>query len=271
MTVNEISSVREARRLQRPVPRATTSGRNLLVGLTYISLVLAAWQTYVSVADVPAYLLPAPAEVLNAIGGLIGTGELWPNLVYTVRNIVIGLAAGIVVGCALGWVLASSRSVRMVLAPYVVILQAAPKIALAPLLVLWFGLGLASQLALIIMMAFFPMMIAMLLGLEEVGDDLRELSRVLAFSKLRFFREIQLPGAMPALFSGARIAVIDAMTGAFLVEYISAQRGLGFLMVQGKSTYDTPQLMAAVLLTVLVGFTGFALVGLVERRALPWR
>ncbi|AUS77292.1 ABC transporter permease [Actinoalloteichus sp. AHMU CJ021] len=245
--------------------------RRITVAAAYLAVVLLAWQLYVTLADVPSYLLPDPLSVGDALWRLASSGELWPHLGYTVRNIAVGLGAGIVIGSLLGWVIASFRTVRLILAPYVVILQAAPKIALAPLLVLWFGLGLGSQLALIVMLAFFPMMIAMMLGLGEVTDDQRALGRVLNLGPARFFRLVQLPTALPALFAGARIAVIDAMTGAFLAEYISAQQGLGFLMVQGRSTYDTPQLIAAVVLTVVVGLTGFALVSLVERRALPWR
>ncbi|WP_440902063.1 ABC transporter permease [Actinosynnema sp.] len=237
----------------------------------YLAVVVGAWHLYVTLADVPQYLLPAPGAVAESLAGLASSGELWPHLGYTVRNIVIGLVSGILIGCALGWVLASSPRARMLLAPYVVLFQAAPKIAVAPLLVLWFGLGLGSQLTLVVMLAFFPMMIAMTLGLGEVTDDMRALGRVLAMDRGRFLLRVQLPAALPALFAGARIAVIDAMTGAFLAEYLSAKQGLGYLMVMGKSTYDTPQLLAAVLLTVVVGLTGFGLVGLVERIALPWR
>ncbi|APU16814.1 MULTISPECIES: ABC transporter permease [Actinoalloteichus] len=267
-----IAAPQRRARVRRPGPPVKRSpARRVAVGLGYLAVVLLLWQLYVTVADVPAYLLPGPTAVLASIGGLMTSGELWPHLFYTLRNIVIGLAAGVVIGSLLGWLLSSFRTVRMVLAPYVVILQAAPKIALAPLLVLWFGLGLGSQLTLIVLLAFFPMMIAMMLGLGEVTDEQRALGRVLDLGPGRFFTVIQLPTALPALFSGARIAVVDAMTGAFLAEYISAQQGLGFLMVQGRSTYDTPQLLAAVVLTVIVGLTGFALVAAWEKRALPWR
>jgi len=252
-------------------PKVALRGRKLLRGGVYLVVVLALWQAYVSLADVPSYLLPGPIDVVQSVADLVVTGELWPHLTYTIRNIILGLIIGTVVGCLLGWMLASSDRLRMVLTPYVVILQAAPKIALAPLLVLWFGLGLGSQLTLIILLAFFPMMIAVTLGFAEVTDDQRALGRILNLGRVRFFRVVQLPAAMPAIFSGLRIAVIDAMTGAFLAEYISAQRGLGYLMVLGRSTYETSLLMAAVLLTVLVGLSGFALVNVIERRAMPWR
>ncbi len=138
-----------------------------------------------------------------------------------------------VIGIASGWVLWSSWWLRTVLAPHVINFQAAPKIAIAPLLVWWFGLGLTSQLDFIVMLAFFPMMVATLLGLSAVDSDLEALGRVLGLSRRAYFLRIQLPSASPALFAGAKVAVIDAMTGAFLADYEKKRQGLGYLMVLG--------------------------------------
>ncbi|MGI5204761.1 ABC transporter permease [Spirillospora sp. CA-108201] len=246
------------------------TGKRVLTAVLYSVVIIGAWSLYVRYADVPSYLLPAPDKVLSATKNLAREGQLWSNLGYTTRNIVLGFVGGSVIGIALGWALWSSRIVREVINPYVVLLQAAPKIAVAPLLVLWFGLSLTSQFVLILLLAFFPMMTATMLGLRDVRDDMASLGRLLNLSRARYLLTIQIPAATPALLAGAKIAVIDAMTGAFLAEYLSAQRGLGYLMILGNTSNDTPLLIAAVLITVLVGLLGFGLVSLVERRLLRW-
>ncbi|TAM70065.1 MAG: ABC transporter permease [Microbacteriaceae bacterium] len=246
-------------------------GRHVLTTLAYLVVIIGAWALYVHLGRVPSFLLPSPEAVLNSLVQMATDGQLWGNLGYTVRNILLGFVSGIVIGVALGYLLWLSRWAREIAAPYIVILQAAPKIAIAPLLVLWFGLGLESQLALILMLTFFPIMVATQLGLASIPSDVRTLARLLDMGRWRYFVTVQVPGAMPDLISGAKIAIVDAMTGAFLAEFISAQQGLGFLMVLGNSSYNTPMLFAAVILTVVLGLLGFGLVSLAERRLLRWR
>lgn len=268
-------------RPERAVKRPAASGLRdsaalnrivrVLTPLAYVAAVLAAWSAYVTLADVPSYLLPAPGEVLDGGLNLVRDGTLWPNLTYTLRNIVLGFVGGSLIGIALGWVLWASRTVREILAPYMVLLQAAPKIAVAPLLVLWFGLSTTSQYGLILLLVFFPMAMATMLGLKDVPADISSLGRLLHLSRWQYLRKIQLPAALPALLAGAKIAVVDAMTGAFLAEYLASERGLGYLMVLGNTSSDTPLLIAAVLITVAVGLLGFGLVSLAERRLLRGR
>lgn len=250
-----------------------SSGPLLLLarGAAYVAVIVAIWWVYVTVADVPPYLLPSPGAVAAAIGDLAASGELWVHLGYTVRNIVLGFVGGVVIGCALGYLLWRSRWVRDIANPYIVVLQAAPKIAIAPLLVLWFGLGLESQLVLILTLTFFPMMIAMQLGLSSTPPAFGDLGRVLGFGRARHLFQLQLPNATPELFAGAKIAIVDAMTGAFLAEFISAQEGLGYLMVLGNTSYNSSLLIAAVIVTIATGLAGFGIISLAERRILRWR
>lgn len=255
----------------RPRRALTPALRHILTTIAYVVVIVAAWQLYVVVADVPVYLLPAPGQVWGALLSMAQEGLLWSNTLYTIRNILIGFIGGVIIGVILGYLLWASRWVRELAAPYIVVLQAAPKIAIAPLLVLWFGLGWESQMVLILMLSFFPMMVAMRLGLESISPDVATLGRLLEMGRWRYFTTVQLPGSMPELISGAKIAIIDAMTGAFLAEYISAQVGLGYLMVLGNSSYNIPMLIAAVILTVLAGLVGFGLIGLAEKRLLRWR
>lgn len=245
--------------------------RPLARAAAYVVVIIVIWWAYVTIAQVPVYLLPSPGTVATALGELIASGELWVHLGYTVRNIILGFVGGVVIGCVLGYVLWRSRWARDIANPYIVILQAAPKIAIAPLLVLWFGLGLESQLLLILTLTFFPMMIAMQLGLSSTPPALWDLGRVLGFGRARYLFQFQLPHAMPELFAGAKIAIVDAMTGAFLAEFISAQEGLGYLMVLGNTSYNSSLLIAAVIVTIVTGLAGFGAISLAERRILRWR
>lgn len=258
-------------RRRSPLPAAVSrTGGRIVTTAVYLAVIIAVWSVYVRAAHVPVYLLPSPGQVRAAAVQLVQDGQLWPNLGYTVRNIVLGFVGGSLIGLALGWALWLSRTLREILAPYLVLLQAAPKIAVAPLLVLWFGLSLTSQYMLILLLVFFPVMAATTLGLRDVPPDVAALGKLLNLSRWRYLRAVQIPAAMPALLAGAKIAVIDAMTGAFLAEYLSSQRGLGYLMVLGDTSNNTPLLIAAVLITVLVGLLGFGLVSLAERRLLRW-
>lgn len=245
--------------------------RHVALTLTYLAVIVGLWAGYVRIAHVPSFLLPDPDAVVTALIDMARAGQLWGNVGYTVANILFGYLAGIAIGIVLGYVLWLSRWVREIAAPYILILQAAPKIALAPLLVLWFGLGLESQLALIVTLTFFPMMVAMQLGLSSISPDVRTLASLLSMGRWRYLVTVQLPGAMPDLLSGAKITIVEAMTGAFLAEFISAQHGLGFLMVLGNSSYNTPMLFAAVILTVLLGLLAFGAVSFTERRLLRWQ
>lgn len=245
--------------------------RNMAISFCYLGTLIAIWHFYVERNKVPQFLLPSPKLVLGAFSNLNASGDLFDNLRYTTGHIILGFIGGIVIGIPLGYLLWKSRIASQIFRPYIVLIQAAPKIAIAPLLILWFGLGTISQLTLIFALTFFPMMIAIILGLSSVPNELTTLGELLSMKRWRLFRKIQFPSSLPELFSGAKIAVIDAMTGAFLAEYISGDKGLGFLMVFGSSTFDSPILFAAVILTVLVGLIGFGVIVLAERALMPWR
>lgn len=256
----------------KPYLRSKFPERTKLIGATtYLVGTILIWHFYVEIAEVPNYLLPGPIEVSQEFVRLLQDNQLLPNLAYTVRNIIFGFAGGCLIGMTLGWFLHHSQWFRLIINPYVILLQSAPKIAIAPLLVLWFGLGFKSQLVLILMLAFFPMTIATLLGLQSINTEVHTLARLLDMGILMKLRIIEFPAALPSLIAGMKLAIVDSMTGAFLAEYISAQRGLGYLMVLGNTSYNTPMLIAAVLLTVAVGLLGYATITVIEIRVLKWK
>lgn len=246
-------------------------GRRFAALAAYLVVAIGGWYAYVHIAKVPAFLLPSPETVGTALLTMQSNGQLWGNVFYTLNHILLGFFSGVVIGVSIGYSLLRWPTLQRAASPYIVILQAAPKIAIAPLLVLWFGLGPASQLSLIFILTFFPMMVAMQLGIRSIPPELRTLGDLLGMSQWRYFWVVQFPGSMPDLLSGAKVAVIDAMTGAFLAEYISSQQGLGYLMVLGNQSFNSPMLIAAIFVTVTVGLLGFAIVSGIEQRLLRWR
>jgi NitT/TauT family transport system permease protein len=257
--------------LPKPAAARRGASRVLVKTAAYLVVFIGLWWAYAVVAKVPPFLLPTPDRVWAALVSMSAEGVLWSNFAATLRSVAFGFVVGIVVGILVGYLVWRFRLFREVSAPYIVLFQSAPKIALVPLFVLWFGFGLGTQLALTLLLTFFPMMVAAQLGFASMSKEARELGEILGFSRAQAFWKIQLPGAMPDLFAGAKLGILEAIEGAFLAEFITAQLGLGYLMVLGSSTYNAPMLFAAVLLTVTVGLMGFGLIFAAERYFLRWR
>ncbi|QUW17831.1 ABC transporter permease [Agrococcus sp. Marseille-Q4369] len=257
--------------LPRPDSKARSVSRSFIRIAIYLVLFIGLWWGYAVGADVPAFLLPTPDAVWQSLVAMSGEGILWSNFAATFRSVALGFVVGTVVGIAVGYCIWRFRILREAMAPYLLLFQAAPKIAVVPLFVLWFGLGLGTQLALTLLLTFFPIMIAAQLGFASMSKEARDLGQILGLSRAQAFWKIQLPGATPDLFAGAKLGILDAIEGAFLAEFITAQFGLGYLMVLGTATYDAPMLFGAVILTVIVGLTGFGLIYAAERYFLRWR
>lgn len=247
-----------------------TALRRGAYALLYLAVVVLAWHVYVTAFDIPRFLLPDPVSVGQELVGVIASGELWPHLAYTARNILFGFILGGLLGSLLGALVTRSWLIDAAVSPFLVLFQAAPKIALAPLFVLWFGLGLVSQLALIVSLVFFPMLTGMTLGLRQLDPNYTQLGRVLGLGPIARFRTIELPSALPSVFAAARIAAIDAMTGAVLAEFISSEQGLGYLLVYSNSTYRTPLLIVSIIVIVALGLTLYQVILQAERRLISW-
>jgi NitT/TauT family transport system permease protein len=239
--------------------------------LAATAAIVLAWQAYVVVFDVPAFMLPAPAAVGDAMLALAASGQLWRSLAFTLGNVVTGFLLGAAAGIAVGVFLANAPRVEAALSGPILFLQTAPKIALAPLFVIWFGLGVASKILLVVSLVFFPAMIGMLTGLRGVDRRLLDLARLLDLSPFQRFRRIELPASLPELFVGLRVGAVQAVVGAILGEWMSGRQGLGHLMTYASATYRTPMLFAAVILTVLLGILVYAAIDGAERRLLAWR
>lgn len=236
-----------------------------------LALLVVAWWYASGPMGMPRYLLPSPQATVAALWAMAVDGTLWPHLWFTLRNILLGLGIGALAGIAGAYLLYRLPRLSTLLDGPLVVLQTAPKIALAPLFVVWFGLGLAAKLVLIFSLVFFPVLVGALAGFRGIDSRLHDLSRLLRLTPLQRFFQIDMRAAMPGIFVGLKIGAVQALVGAVLAEWISGSNGLGYLMTFAAATYKTPLLFGAVLLTSIFGIALHAALSAIESNVLAWK
>jgi ABC-type nitrate/sulfonate/bicarbonate transport system permease component len=243
------------------------AGRALPVALA-VGALLFAWQLYASRPDADQQILPTPVAVWNAL--VAQRQVLWGHTLVTLYETAVGFGAALVAGVVFAALLDFSPWLRRAIYPLLVVSQTIPIITLAPLLVLWFGFGVLSKTVVITLVCFFPITVALADGLRGADPELIRLYRTFGADRWRIFRSVKLPGALPSLFSGVRIAVAYSVIGAIFAEYVGAEAGLGFYIQQKQHGFATAAVLAAIVVTALLSLALFGLVALIERLALPW-
>lgn len=229
---------------------------------------LVIWEACVHLFGVKSYILPPPSEVIHTLvskSGTIGMAA-W----YTAQPMLAGFAFAVVIGIALALSFAVSRLFEAVVYPQIVFLQIIPKIAVAPLFMIWFGYGLTSKVLIVFLLSFFPVVIASVQAFRSVDPEIMDLARVTGASAWRTFWKVQVPHALPTLFTGIKLAAALASTAAVVAEFVSSDRGLGYLLVDYTNRFDTPGVFAAILVLSLMGLLLYGVVELIERLAIPW-
>ncbi|HEU5230380.1 MAG TPA: ABC transporter permease [Ktedonobacteraceae bacterium] len=232
------------------------------------ALLLLFWELYVRSGQISQRVLPTPTAVVQAL--VDNWDVIYGHTVQTLLETVIGLAIAIVLGLLLAALLDVSLWTRRAIYPLLVTSQTIPIIALAPLLVLWFGFDLTPKVIVVALYCFFPIAVACADGLLGSDPDLLKLMRSMRASRWQIFWLVRLPGAMPAFFSGLRIAATYSVTGAIFGEYVGAYQGLGIYMQTAAHSFAVVLVFAAIVVTALLSLALFALVSIVERIALPW-
>ncbi|WP_246661990.1 ABC transporter permease [Prosthecodimorpha hirschii] len=245
------------------------SGRRFVLDLALVLVALVAiWWSVVLVLAPEPFLLPGPDRVVLAL--IRRWGDLWPNALVTLTEILIGLVTGIVAGVAtalfMGYVPAASR----VVTPFVVVLQSMPVFAIAPVLVLWFGFGLASKIVMATVIIFFPVASAFHDGIERTDPGLLDLARLYGAGRARTLALIQVPAALPALVTGLRMAAAVAPIGAIVGEWVGASSGLGLIMMHANARMQTDVMFAALALVVAMAVILRLAADLLADRLLPW-
>jgi NitT/TauT family transport system permease protein len=238
--------------------------------LAFLAALIGLWQLAVDGFDVPVFLVPAPSAVGRALYEGIARHVYGEHLWVTVVETVTGFAVGSAVAVILGSAIAMSRTVEYYVQPLVVMFQALPKVALVPLIVIWFGLGLTSKIVSAALVSFFPLMVNTIAGLRSADEDRINLLRSLSASRWQIFWMLQLPSALPYLFAGFEIAMILALIGAIVAELTSAEKGLGNLMQSMTFNMDVTGQFSILIILAVLGLILNAAIGLVRRRVLFW-
>jgi len=243
----------------------------LLVPVAMVALV-GVWALIGRLGDYPTFLLPTPRQVWAKFCEVAIDGTLWYHTSITLVEILGGLALGLTVALFFGYLLAKSPIVERFLSPYIVASQSVPIVALAPLLIVWFGFGLLSKMLVCALTIFFPVLINTVIGLRSVEEDLMELMHSLHASRWQVFKFLEVPAALPVVLGGLKIGVTLSVIGAVVGEFAQSDRGLGFLVnLANRGLFDTPLMFVAlfVLMTIALGLYG--LVSATDVLLLRWK
>lgn len=237
--------------------------------LALLAAAVGLWELVVRAAHVPDYLFPAPTAVAASLAndaGLLGRATL-----VTVREIVLGYVLAVGVAIAIAVVLHFSAALRRALLPILVLSQTVPTVLLAPILAILLGYGIEPKLIVVAIVCFFPIVVNAVDGLRSADPELVQMMRTLHGGRLAIFRRVEFPGALPAIFSGARVAATYAAVGAIFGEWAGSASGLGFVILQAQPALETARIFAAVLILSALALTLYALVTLAERLLVPWQ
>ncbi len=251
-------------------PRSLRLWQALLLPLS-ISALLAVWQGAIWLKQYKAYILPSPARVWQRLWVALADGTLARHTAVTLSESLGGLALGLTVAAVLGYLLAHSRPLESLLAPYIIASQSIPIVAVAPLFIIWFGSGPAAKVLICALIVFFPVLINVIVGVRSVEPDLRDLMRSLRSNRWQTFAHLELPAALPTLLAGVKIGATLSVIGAVVGEFVGADRGLGFLISAARGQFDTALVFVAVLALVVIAMSLYGLVALLERALLAWK
>lgn len=250
--------------LRRLPPAADAFGPPLLT----LALLLVAWEAGTRAFGVPVYVLPPPSEVWVAFIG--NPVSLLRHTGVTATEAVAGFVIGSALGALLGTAFAYSRPLARGLLPFVIAANTIPVVAIAPILIIWFGHGMGSKIAVTTFLSFFPLALNMMKGLQSYDRTIMDVFHVAAATGPQRFLKMRLPSALPYVFVGLKLNVTFSVIGAIVAEFVQADRGLGFVIMTSYRTLAMPRLWAAMIMSALLGIVFFALVSWLERRLVPW-
>ncbi|MBI1881579.1 MAG: ABC transporter permease [Chloroflexi bacterium] len=236
-----------------------------------ILLLLGLWSLIVVVGNYPTFILPDPASVFSEIGSIAANGLLWHHSHATLAAIIGGLALGLTSATVLGYLLAKSPLLERLAGPYIVASQSIPAIAIAPLLIIWFGSGKLSKVLICALVVFFPVLVNTIVGIRSVDAGLKTLMRSLRANRWQTFIMLEVPAAMPVLLGGLKIGVTLSVIGAVVGEFVGADQGLGFLINQSKGLFNTPLMFAALFTLASISLCLYLVVTGLEHWLLAWR
>jgi NitT/TauT family transport system permease protein len=262
---------RGAEAVKRTLARVPERYRAYLLAPPALLVFLCLWQLLVTLGSYPTFVLPAPMVVYRKFLLALSDGTLLHHAWATLREVLIGLALGLSVATSLGYVFAKSKPIERLISPYIVASQSIPIVALAPLLVIWFGFGTLSKVIVCALTVFFPVLINTIVGLRSVDENLIDLMRSYGATRQQMFTMLEIPAALPVLLGGLKIGVTLSVIGAVVGEFVAADEGLGFLVNLSRGLFDTPMMFVALFALVIIALSLYGCVVLLESRLLSWR
>jgi NitT/TauT family transport system permease protein len=244
------------------------SVKNILEPLGFFIALVVGWEVLVRVIRVPDFILPPPMDLYTAFVGSFHI--LAVHSVITFAEAVGGFALSLVLGVGFAIGIVYSRHLQNTIYPLVVILYAMPKSALAPLMVIWIGYGILSKMSIAFLVAFFPIVVNTIVGLKEVEPELLDLARINRASQLEIVKKIRLPNSLPYMFAGIKVALILSVTGAIVAEFVAANQGLGYLILQALYSLDTALTLVILLILAFLSLALFTSVQVLQRKIAPW-
>jgi NitT/TauT family transport system permease protein len=259
---------RRKKRLQSIAVTASSLIASLVIGFVI-------WEVAVIVFQMPSYVLPSPRAVLVALADGLAQGPtsragFWYHLIDTLEATLIGFVIGSVLGLILAAAMAEFRPIERLLFPYIAAIQSLPKVAIAPLYVIWFGYQIESKIAMAVTLALFPVLLNALQGFLSVDRDRLELMASLDASRWQKFWLVKLPASLPLIFAGLNLGIVYALLGALVAEFIGAQRGMGVMVMQLQSVNDTAGVFAVLVVLAVVGYVLIAAMRFIQHRVVFW-
>jgi len=234
----------------------------------FLIFIVVAWDLAIRIFKIPAYQVPAPADVVAVLWSdwpeLLR--QAWPTTYATLLGFLLSAAFGIPVAM----LIAGSRTIESYIYPLLVFSQSVPKVAIAPLFVVWFGFGIIPKVIAAFLLGFFPVVVSAVQGFKSVDLDMIDLARAMQGSRFQVFCAVNLPHAMPAIFSGLKVSVTLAVVGAVVGEFVGSNSGIGYVMQRSIGTFDLPTMFAALVILALLGVILFWIVDCIERLVIPW-
>lgn len=255
---------------QKVLSRTAKSGHNLL-GLTSLFAGLLAWWFVARYSGLPSFILPSPSQVWMRFLRTLSDGSLFLHAGVTLLEILAGLLSGALAATVLGYLVAKSRALERILSPYLVASQAVPLVAIAPLLVIWFGPGIFSKVLICALIVFFPVLVNTVVGVRAVPTALHDLMGSLHASRRQILLKLEIPAALPVFLGGLRVGATLSVIGAVVGELVGADMGLGFLINIGRGQYDTALVFVAIFALIVLALSLYGLVALAEKRLLVWQ
>ncbi len=237
----------------------------ILIVITSLVLFCFCWKIFVLVFDLPTYILPSPEQVFSKLVYLFTTGRIYPHLFRTLEEILWGFAIGIMLGTFLGYQIVKKHWLKITLTPYLIAFQSIPIVALAPLFIIWFGNGVVSKIIICSLVGFFPMLMNVSTGIQNVAFSYHELFRTYSATPSQILVKLETPSAIPYIFSGIKISIVLAIVGAIVGEFLGADQGLGFLVNASIGLFDTPLLHAVLVVIASIGVLFYLLAHYTEK------